>query len=145
MTALTSRTTWLRYATCRTDNHDPELWFSDRADQLAEAQRLCATCPVRPACLEDVLTAEGSTAASCRWGIVAGLTGEERRAEYERRQEAAGQTPRKGLQGGARHRAVCGTEAARRRHRRNGEVCPRCNTPRPEPQPTAANRRRTAA
>ena len=38
---------------CR--SQDPELWFSDAADQIERAQRLCRTCPLMTSCLAGAL------------------------------------------------------------------------------------------
>jgi WhiB family redox-sensing transcriptional regulator len=67
---------WTRDAACR--DADPELFFpvSDLgpgARQVAEAKAVCATCPVREACLAFAL-AEGLDA-----GVFGGLTDAERR------------------------------------------------------------------
>lgn len=34
---------------------DPELWFAESPEQVATAQRLCGTCPLRLACLAGAL------------------------------------------------------------------------------------------
>lgn len=38
---------------CRTDL--PDLWFSDKPDELERAKALCQTCPARLACLAGAL------------------------------------------------------------------------------------------
>ena len=38
---------------CR--DHDPELWFADRPEDVARAQALCGGCPLRVACLAGAL------------------------------------------------------------------------------------------
>jgi WhiB family redox-sensing transcriptional regulator len=46
--------TWTDASTpCR--SYDPELWFAERPDDVALAQALCGTCPVRAACLAGAL------------------------------------------------------------------------------------------
>jgi WhiB family transcriptional regulator, redox-sensing transcriptional regulator len=67
---------WTDFAACR--GVDPELFFPVSAsgpalDQVAEAKRVCASCPVRPDCLAWALRAGESA------GIWGGTTPEERR------------------------------------------------------------------
>jgi WhiB family redox-sensing transcriptional regulator len=38
---------------CR--SYDPELWFAERPDDVALAQSLCGTCPLKAACLTGAL------------------------------------------------------------------------------------------
>ena len=74
--------TWQLHAACR--GLDPEPWFHDgpantpRRERLTrQAIRVCATCPVQRACLEDALaTPERSFEGTGIWG---GLTPKERR------------------------------------------------------------------
>jgi WhiB family redox-sensing transcriptional regulator len=42
---------WAVGAACR--SHDPEIWFATPKDAatIAEAQRICATCPVQASCV----------------------------------------------------------------------------------------------
>ena len=54
-----------------------------RLAREARARRLCMTCPVRTACLDDELT--GATKADAIHGFRAGLTEEERRELFRRR------------------------------------------------------------
>ena len=42
------RNDWTTGALCA--EADPELWFSDHKDHKAEVARICARCPIRPAC-----------------------------------------------------------------------------------------------
>jgi WhiB family redox-sensing transcriptional regulator len=64
---------WMAEAVCR--GRDPEIWFPLPADAETHeaARRICATCPVMIACLNDAL-AYGEKA-----GIRGGLTADERR------------------------------------------------------------------
>jgi hypothetical protein len=57
---------------CR--QNDPDLWFAERPEKVAEAKRLCADCPapVKQWCLESALDNEE------KHGIWAGTTPEER-------------------------------------------------------------------
>ena len=49
---------------CR--SHEPELWFSDVAEDIATAQRLCRSCPLRTACLA------GAVERREPWGVWGG-------------------------------------------------------------------------
>jgi WhiB family transcriptional regulator, redox-sensing transcriptional regulator len=63
--------TWMREANCATT--DPELFFPDSRSPANEAKEICASCPVRPECLEYAL------AAAEEFGVWGGLTEKERR------------------------------------------------------------------
>ena len=54
------------------------LWFSTGAADIAEARNTCADCPVRGACLADVLADEAGLPLSRRHGIRAGLDAAQR-------------------------------------------------------------------
>ncbi|MGF7124067.1 WhiB family transcriptional regulator [Rhodococcus sp. BE178] len=58
---------WRDSAACR--GHDPELWFPDIKERLAQAQAkaICAACPVRAAC------GEWADESRQRFGIWAGV------------------------------------------------------------------------
>ncbi len=81
---------WRDWAVCA--GRDPELWFPFDADAngvaAVEARRLCGVCPVQAVCLDDALATEGTRLASSRFGIRAGLNGEERFALYRRAERA---------------------------------------------------------
>lgn len=120
---------WRARAACR--SKDPEIFFPNGSSPAAElwvseAKAICETCPVRGACLDLALAAEGWASGSQRDGIFGGLTGEERWLVHRSRARARagiGQPkPRGGKRhGGGRKRATCGTESAYRRHVANGE------------------------
>ena len=59
---------------------DTEIWFPDPSDRAAVnyATSLCATCPVREACLEDTMQFEAGLGKISRLGIYGGLTPAER-------------------------------------------------------------------
>jgi len=78
---------WHHHAACR--QQDPELFFTDPSDaqQIQTAKRICAGCPVRSACLADVMAWEQP---SSRYGVVGGLSAEERRQLHRTRQSAKG-------------------------------------------------------
>lgn len=66
---------WRARAACATE--DPDLFFPDRntpKEQIQQAKQICASCPVRQACLEDAIRGGESEA------ICGGLTASERRA-----------------------------------------------------------------
>ena len=64
---------WMGRAACASHG-DPDLWFAERGEQerLQEALRICATCPVRAACLAYVLSMPPQA------GIWGGTTEEQR-------------------------------------------------------------------
>ena len=68
---------WREEALCATT--DPELFFMDSegGSSYQTARRLCASCPVREACLDDAMAYEAS-AAGRRYGMYGGLTPKER-------------------------------------------------------------------
>lgn len=75
MSTATVSADWRARAACATA--DPDLFFPDSdtpAARIAEAKKICASCPVREACLKDAIR-RGETEAIC-----GGLTGPERRS-----------------------------------------------------------------
>lgn len=120
---------WRTRAACR--SKDPEIFFPNGSSPAAElwiseAKEICGICPVRKACLELALAAEGWASGSQRYGIFGGLDGEERWTVHRSRtraQAGIGQPkPRGGKRhGGGRKKAACGTESAYRRHVDNDE------------------------
>ena len=50
---------------------DPDLWFSERAEDIAQAKEACGFCPVRTECAELGKNEE--------FGVWGGMTPEERR------------------------------------------------------------------
>jgi WhiB family redox-sensing transcriptional regulator len=77
---------WHQHATCQ--EHEIELFFAEPSDvqQLQAAKRICAGCPVRSACLADVLAWEQP---SSRYGVVGGLSAQERRQLHRTTRESA--------------------------------------------------------
>ncbi|MFD8805618.1 WhiB family transcriptional regulator [Streptomyces sp. NPDC059597] len=63
---------WARDAACR--GMDLDDFFTDSERGISQAKQICARCPVRTQCLEEVLRAE----STCRYGIYGGLTPKER-------------------------------------------------------------------
>lgn len=88
---------WRAQAACQLSDH--ELFFPPEGEQgeyfrlrVSLAKRICASCPVRHQC------ADYAVAADERYGVLGGLTAEER--------APAGASPRRGLtQGEGRRRA----------------------------------------
>jgi WhiB family redox-sensing transcriptional regulator len=76
---------WHHHAACQ--DQDPELFFADPSDtqQIQTAKQICAGCPVRSACLADVMDWEQP---SSRYGVVGGLSAQERRQLHRTRQSA---------------------------------------------------------
>lgn len=68
---------WQDRAACRT--HPATWWDTDHGDKhLTDAIAICATCPVRNACLADAMRHEGRASARNRAGIWGGTTPEQR-------------------------------------------------------------------
>ncbi len=80
MTALTMAT-WRKRAACR--GIDPEMFFPVTDEDAEEAKAICATCPVREACLEHAL------AHREREGVWGGATERERRRIIRHRRKSA--------------------------------------------------------
>jgi len=83
---------WRQHAACA--DVDPETFYPldlhPTAPAVNAARQVCAGCPVRTACLVDVMAGEDPAR---RWGITAGLTPDERTALH------AGQRPLLGSTG----------------------------------------------
>lgn len=77
---------WRQHAACQ--DQDPELFFADPSDaqRIQAAKRMCAGCPVRSACLADVMAWEQP---SHRYGVVGGLSAQERRQLQRTTRESA--------------------------------------------------------
>ncbi|MGK5731391.1 WhiB family transcriptional regulator [Streptomyces sp. URMC 124] len=106
---------WVTRSLCSRSGVDRALWYSADPAERQEARDWCEFCPVREECLEETMRVEGNAPAKQRFGIFAGLDGEER---YELRMTGtvAEQVTRNG-----RPPAKCGTESAYQRHVREGE------------------------
>jgi WhiB family transcriptional regulator, redox-sensing transcriptional regulator len=65
---------WRDRASCARPGVDPELFFPFPGEhgKAARAKRICAGCPVRPACLADAMASRDG------FGIRGGLTPNER-------------------------------------------------------------------
>jgi WhiB family redox-sensing transcriptional regulator len=72
---------WRDDAACR--DLDTAIFFPETDEAAAAAQAICATCPVREACLEFALVTRQDD------GVWGGMTENERRRLRRRRQEAA--------------------------------------------------------
>lgn len=76
-------TNWRLAAACRGEN--PDLFFTNSAAMKTKAKRICATCPVRLPCFQEIMAAEAREQAENedtpwsnlkhRHGIYAGYTG----------------------------------------------------------------------
>lgn len=74
---------WTKRAACR-GTDDPDLFFRDDTASVAEAKRICASCPVRAQCLAKglELSARETDAELLEdLGIWGGLTARERAAQ----------------------------------------------------------------
>jgi WhiB family transcriptional regulator, redox-sensing transcriptional regulator len=49
---------------CR--SQDPDLWFAESPAELEQAKQLCATCPIKAACLDSALSRQEP------WGVWGG-------------------------------------------------------------------------
>ena len=78
---MAPRLDWKERAACR--DLDTSLFFPESESDADEAKKVCATCPVREACLEFALVTRQND------GIWGGLTETERRRIRRRRQTAA--------------------------------------------------------
>jgi WhiB family redox-sensing transcriptional regulator len=75
-------TSWRERGRCR--GVDPVVFFPDDDDDLAfEAKEICATCPVREACLESAI------ATREKQGVWGGYTARERRRLVRQRRRAS--------------------------------------------------------
>jgi WhiB family redox-sensing transcriptional regulator len=81
---MAQRLVWKDKAACR--NLDTLLFFPDSEADAGPAKEVCATCPVREACLDFALTTRQHD------GVWGGLTESERRRVRRRRQTVARET-----------------------------------------------------
>lgn len=84
----TQSLTWQDRAACRYE--DPDLFFFEgnpsapaAAEQIEQAKRVCAGCPVRRACLEWAMGAVD------KWSVAGGTTPGERHLERRRARRRA--------------------------------------------------------
>lgn len=116
---LAPAATWARCAACLDD--DPEKYFDER---YLPSNLACGSCPVAAQCLDEAMRAEGTTAASMRFGVYGGLTTKQRAELAQQRVRpaaAAGPAVRTSPHGIA-PTEPCGTRAAYRRHHRRNET-----------------------
>ncbi|MBN9109614.1 MAG: WhiB family transcriptional regulator [Pseudonocardia sp.] len=70
---------WRDRAACARPGVDPEAFYPLDLDPggpaVMAARRVCGACPVRALCLLDVMASEDPAR---RWGVIAGLTPDER-------------------------------------------------------------------
>ena len=72
---------WRQHAACR--GADPDIFYPSSDEEAEEAKAICATCPVRQACLEHAL------ANRERDGVWGGATERERRRLIRQRRKSA--------------------------------------------------------
>jgi len=72
---------WRKRAACQ--GVDPEVFYPGSDEEAGAAKAICATCPVREACLEHAL------AAREREGVWGGATERERRRIQRQRRKSA--------------------------------------------------------
>ncbi len=72
---------WVVFGACR--DADPDLFFPRTREDADHALAVCASCPVRPECLEYAFE------AGERFGIWGGLTDKERRKLARRLRRSA--------------------------------------------------------
>lgn len=65
---------WQQEALCAQVGMDPFFPAYNHPHAYDEARRICAECPVRTACLQAALEAEGDVQQSHRAGMYGGLT-----------------------------------------------------------------------
>jgi len=73
---------WMRHAKCR--GTDPSEYFPSDGVGVEQAQRICATCPVRVECLEYALEHR------IEHGVWGGASERERRRILRRRRQLSG-------------------------------------------------------
>jgi hypothetical protein len=67
---------WRPRAACRGLG---DVMFPDaNAQEIDAAKAVCASCPVRLACLTDCIRHEGGRSSLSRWGVYGGLTPRQR-------------------------------------------------------------------
>ncbi|MEX3101201.1 MULTISPECIES: WhiB family transcriptional regulator [unclassified Streptomyces] len=86
---LTRPGAWKDLAVCTAE--DPEVFFPGPEDRLNTeyARQICMACPVREACLEDALQAEGGRSVRSRHGVYGGLSPKQRYNLYVTRRKGA--------------------------------------------------------
>lgn len=102
-------TAWLSEAACRGMSAD--LFFPERGESTRESKDACAECPVTAECLDFALV------GSEKFGVWGGMS------ERQRRRIRVSRGLRKP---GGQEVTAHGTQAAYRRHLRNGESCVAC-------------------
>jgi hypothetical protein len=74
---------WQARAACA--GTDPDMWDPADRKESDACKAICSRCPVREACLEDALRAEGGASDSYRTGVRGGKSPDERYAIYRAR------------------------------------------------------------
>lgn len=107
---------WRRRAACV--GADPEIFSAEQGMAAALARDICATCPVREACLDAALLEEKGYPATGRAGIRGGLDPKQR---YQLTKKARAAAAEKRRRTGGKPPSPCGTPGAYDRHVRWGE------------------------
>ena len=81
MNAHLTAASWRKRAACQ--GVDPEVFYPASDEEAGAAKAICASCPVREACLEHALSARE------REGIWGGATERERRRILRQRRKTA--------------------------------------------------------
>lgn len=84
---------WMEHAAC--NGLDPELFFPARGDirTMNEAQKVCASCPVRLPCLEYALTVPVTNTGTYVIGVWGGSSERERARIRKRRAKTSRRYP----------------------------------------------------
>jgi hypothetical protein len=128
---MTQRTKgWRAQAICaQPDMADSlELFFPLPGDKAAAAaaKQICAGCPVRAACLDNVLAIEDGRGVENRHGISGGLSPKQRYERSLRAHKRAAPAEPKPLPK-KREPAKCGTRAGYKKHQREkSAICGPC-------------------
>ncbi|MBT2508858.1 WhiB family transcriptional regulator [Streptomyces sp. ISL-98] len=81
-------TNWQQHGACIPD---PDLMFPNSGDKLGieTAKQICAGCSVELICLDEAMRTEGPASKENRFGIRGGLTGSQRRYQYDKSKAVA--------------------------------------------------------
>lgn len=108
---------WMDQALCTKVGH-PDDWFPKKTGPALGPVKVCNACPVRMLCLERALKLEKDKPLGEIWGIVGGLTAEQRRRLRSKKRKPETEP---------RPVAKCGTTGGYERHRRlKSAICQAC-------------------
>lgn len=114
MTTPANRLSWAERGVCR--GYSLDVFFTESKSGMRRAKEICAACPVRTECLDEVLRAEDSS----RYGVFGGLTASERKRLVEQQAETQEPAEPEPVTRSGRPRAKCGTRGGYQRHHREG-------------------------